>query len=101
MFKRPTIAAATVAISIMAVGVAFAQQTTPAPAQPPAGDSSATGGMMQGRRVMPMMGMMEQMSRMMESCNRMMQSDLQRPESSPSQQEPAQQLPRGSNQGLS
>jgi len=44
----------------------------------------------QGGGVMPMMGMMEQMSKMMENCNRMMQSNLQRPESSPSQQQPTQ-----------
>jgi hypothetical protein len=97
MFKRPPIAAATVAISIMAVGAAFAQQTAPAPAQPPAGDSSAMGGMMQGRGVMPMMGMMEQMSKMMENCNRMMQSNLQRPESGPRQEQPTQQPPQGNH----
>jgi hypothetical protein len=97
MFKRPTIAAATIAINIMAVGVAFAQQTTPTPAQPPARDSSAMGGMMQGGGVMPMMGMMDQMSKMMENCNRMMQSSLQWPESSPSQQQPTQQPPQGNH----
>ncbi len=80
MFKRHAIAAATLGLSIMAAGIAFAQQTTPAPAQPPARDGTATDhrGMMQGGDAMPTMEnmskMMEQMSKMMESCNRMMQS---------------------------
>ena len=81
MFERTTIAAATVAIAIMGAGVAFAQQTTPAPAR---ADSA-----------MPMMGMMEQMSKMMENCNRMMQSNLGQPESGPGQQQPTQQPPQG------
>ena len=92
MFKRPTIAAATLGVCMITAGVAFAQQTTPAPPQPPAMDHR---GMMQGGGVMPMMGMMDQMSKMMENCNRMMQSSLQWPESSPSQQQPTQQPPQG------
>jgi hypothetical protein len=79
MFKRHTIAAATLGVSMTIVGIAFAQQPTPAPAQPPARDGTATDhrGMMQGGDTMPTMEnmskMMEQMSKMMESCNRMMQ----------------------------
>jgi len=79
MFERHAIAAAALGLGIMAAGIAFAQQTTPAPAQPPAGDGAMDHrGMMQGGDTMPMMEnmskMMEQMSKMMESCNRMMQS---------------------------
>jgi hypothetical protein len=42
MFKRHTIAAATLGVSMTIVGIAFAQQPTPAPAQPPARDGTAT-----------------------------------------------------------
>jgi hypothetical protein len=59
---------------MITAGVAFAQQTTPAPPQPPAMDHR---GMMQGGDAMMMermSKMMDQMSKMMESCNRMMQS---------------------------
>ena len=79
MFKRYAIATTALGLGIMAAGIAFAQQTTPAPAQPPPGDGTAMDrrGMMQGGDTMPMMEsmskMMEQMSKMMESCNRMMQ----------------------------
>jgi hypothetical protein len=97
MFKRPTIAATAVAISIMAVGIAFAQQTTPAPVQPPSRDSGAMCGMKQGGGRMPMMGMTGHMSKMMGNFNCMMQSNLQRQESSLSQQQPTQQPPQGSH----
>jgi hypothetical protein len=50
------------------------QNPTPAP-QPPR--------MGQGQSMMPMMGMMQQMSQMMETCNKMMQAHLGQPQQQP------------------
>jgi len=41
VFKRYAIATTALGLGIMAAGIAFAQQTTPAPAQPPPGDGIA------------------------------------------------------------
>ncbi len=63
---------AAVAIALgLSAGYGQDQQTLP-PQSPPA----ANPGMM-GNGGMPMMNMMQQMSRMMENCNRMMESHMQ------------------------
>jgi hypothetical protein len=53
------------------------QNPTPAPPPPMMG---------QGDGMMPMIGMMQQMSQMMETCNRMMQAHLAQPQQPPQRQ---------------
>jgi hypothetical protein len=55
--------------------------------------------MIRGGGMMPMMGMMDQMSKMMENCNRMIQSNLEEPDSGPSQQRPSEPSAQGGDRG--
>lgn len=76
--------AGTVAVALVATKLVAQEQMQPPQANMP--------GTMQDGGMMPMMGMMQQMSEMMETCNKMMQARTTEPApDAPSSQPPTQQ----------
>jgi hypothetical protein len=74
--KKLTVVAGTLIAGLAASSELAAQDQNPTPApQPPM--------MGQGQGMMPMIGMMQEMSQMMETCNKMMQAHLGQPQQQP------------------